>query len=48
MDNKDLSVSGIEIDPVDRYFGFVKRVTETSMLQLLTPEWTFLTDKALN
>ena len=23
MDNKDLSVSGIEIDPVDRYFGFV-------------------------
>ena len=23
MDNKDLSVSGIEIDPVDRYFGLV-------------------------
>ena len=23
MDNKDLSVSGIEIDPVDRYFGIV-------------------------
>ena len=50
MDNKDLSVSGIEIDPVDRYFGFVGEgnrninvsVTNTGMDVLNAVSYTHL------